>query len=139
MKFENTLLLVDDDADDRAMLKEALKDLNVDHELIEAQDGMDALRKLQELSRVGKLPCLIVLDINMPKMDGRETFISIRNDSGLAKIPIVIFSTSDSMLDKTFFQHHNTAYFVKPINFTELKKTASRLINVCYHNANKSE
>lgn len=139
MKFENTLLVVDDDADDREMLKEALKDLKVNHELIEAHDGMDALSKLQELSKKGNLPCLIVLDINMPKMDGRETFVSLRNDSELSKIPIVIFSTSDSLLDKTFFQHHNAAYFVKPINFTELKKTASRLINICYHNANRSD
>lgn len=137
MKLENTVLVVDDDPDDRDMLQSALKDVDVSHHLIEANNGVEALMKLEELSKQGKLPCLVVLDVNMPKMDGRETFLAIRNNKKLSKIPIVIFSTSDSLLDKTFFQRHDTAYFVKPVNFTELRKTASRLIGICYHNSRK--
>jgi len=78
------------------------------------------------------------LDVNMPKMDGRETLVRIKSDERLAKIPIVIFSTSSSQLDRTFFEKYNTAYFVKPINFETLKTTAANLINICYHKSSNA-
>lgn len=99
---------------------------------------MEGLDVLTDLMNKKQLPCLIVLDINMPKMDGRETLIKIKSEEKLSKIPIVIFSTSSSQLDKTFFNKYDTAYFVKPINFQELKKTAARLINICYHRSSGS-
>jgi CheY-like chemotaxis protein len=97
------VLMVDDDPDDREMLRKALTEINVEHQFIEADDGVEAMKKLEELLKKGQLPCLIVLDINMPKMDGRQTFVAIKNNNELSKIPIVIFSTSDSVLDTTFF------------------------------------
>jgi CheY-like chemotaxis protein len=71
MRFERTVLLIDDDHDDLEMLQEALKSIDADHTIVEAHNGIEGLEKLQELAAAETLPCLIVLDINMPKMDGR--------------------------------------------------------------------
>jgi CheY-like chemotaxis protein len=133
MPFERTVLVIDDDDDDLEMLQEALKTIDADHKIITAHNGLEGLEKLNELTLHEAMPCLIVLDINMPKMDGRQTFIALKSDNRFSDIPIVIFSTSSSQLDRTFFEHHKTAYLVKPINFTELARTASRMINICYH------
>ena len=133
MRIERTVLLIDDDKDDLEMLEQALADIDIEHRIIEASDGLQGLIVLNELLWRKQLPCLIVLDINMPRMDGRETLVKIKSDKRLSKIPIVIFSTSSSPMDKTFFERYNTAYFVKPIKFQELKNTAERLINICYH------
>jgi CheY-like chemotaxis protein len=133
MQFERTVLLIDDDKDDLEMLQQALKAIDGEHKIIEAYNGVDGLGKLNELAASQSLPCLIVLDINMPRMDGRQAFVALKSDARFSNIPVVIFSTSSSQLDKTFFEHYKTAYLVKPINFTELARTAQRMINTCYH------
>jgi len=131
MRFEKKVLLVDDDRDDLEMLEEALKIISTGHSIVEANNGQEALDILTNMLKQGELPCLIVLDINMPKMDGKQTFMKIKEDSNFSNIPVVIFSTSTSMLDRYFFERHRTAYFIKPINFEEFSKTASRMISHC--------
>lgn len=135
MQFGKTVLIIDDDKDDLEMLQHALTDVDGEHKIVEAADGVYGLGVLNEMVDSKELPCLIVLDINMPRMDGRETLVKIKSDEKLSKIPIVIFSTSSSQMDKTFFDRYGTAYFVKPINFEDLKKTAARLISICKHNS----
>lgn len=119
------------------MLEEALNTIDGQHKTVQANNGVEGLKVLEDLQKEKRLPCLIVLDINMPKMDGKRTFIAIKSNDRLSNIPIVIFSTSTSMLDRTFFERHNTAYFVKPVNYTALAITASRMINACYHRGTK--
>jgi CheY-like chemotaxis protein len=138
MRIERTVLLIDDDNDDLEMLQDALKTIDADHKIIEAHNGVEGLEKLKELAAAGTSPCLIVLDINMPKMDGRQTFVSLKSDERFSRIPVVIFSTSASLLDRKFFEHHQTAYLVKPIKFNELARTASRMINICFHRSQNS-
>jgi CheY-like chemotaxis protein len=133
MRIEKTVLLIDDDPDDLELLQEALQAIDKGHNLLEARDGEDGLKKLEELKGNNELPCLIVLDLNMPKMDGRQTFLAIKSDEKLSEIPVVIFSTSTSELDRMFFEKYNTAYFVKPVNFQALASTASRMIKMCRH------
>ena len=137
MNFEKIVLLIDDDEDDLQMLEEALNIIDGEHKTIQANNGLEGLKVLEDLQNENSLPCLIVLDINMPKMDGKQTFIAIKSIKKLASIPIVIFSTSTSLMDRTFFERHNTAYSVKPINFTGFAITASRMINACYHRTTK--
>jgi CheY-like chemotaxis protein len=133
MRIEKTVLLVDDDRDDLELLQNALKAIDPNHTIIEAANGVEGLAKLNSLIGKGELPCLIVLDINMPKMDGKQTFMAIKCNNKLSKIPVVIFSTSTSLLDKSFFERHHTAYFVKPVNFSALATTASKMIRYCEH------
>ena len=131
MKRTLTILCADDDDDDIQLLREAIKEIDGRYSLVKARDGVDALHQLQTMKEAGTLPCLVVLDINMPKMDGRQTFLSIRNNPDFAAIPVVIFSTSSSSLDKMFFAKKDVEYIIKPINYTFLVDVAQKLLNYC--------
>lgn len=125
------ILSVDDDPDDRQMLKEALGALDVPHGILEAQDGEDCLRQLKAMVAENHPPCLVILDINMPKMDGRRTFLAIRNDPAFHHIPVIIFSTSTSPMDRLFFTSKNAAYFVKPVTVQHLLTIVREMLDHC--------
>ena len=131
MNPNHTILCADDDEDDIQMLQEAIKEVDGRYQLLKAHDGVDALNQLNALKATGSLPCLVVLDINMPKMDGRQTFISIRSNEAFAGIPVVIFSTSSSPLDKMFFARKDVEYITKPINYDFLVEVAKKLLSYC--------
>jgi CheY-like chemotaxis protein len=131
MNKNHTILCADDDDDDIQMLQEAIREVDGSYRMVKANNGIDALNQLRILKESGTLPCLVVLDINMPKMDGRQTFISIRNNPDYAHIPVVIFSTSSSPLDKMFFAHKDVEYITKPINYDFLVEVAKRLLSYC--------
>jgi response regulator RpfG family c-di-GMP phosphodiesterase len=73
-----TIVCVDDDPDDLTMLRQAIEELGTDHRIVEAFDGVHALELLQQMHDSGAIPCLVVLDINMPRMDGKQTLVAIR-------------------------------------------------------------
>lgn len=128
---KHTILYADDDRDDLHLLTEALKEIDSAHNIVEAFDGEDALKKLHQMKRENNLPCLIVLDVNMPKLDGRQTLMAIQKDEVLREIPVVIFSTSTSAIDKFFFQRNKVEYITKPINFRHLVDIASKMLSYC--------
>ncbi|HEX2532614.1 MAG TPA: response regulator [Chitinophagaceae bacterium] len=125
------ILSVDDDADDRQMLRDALAMLDVPVQIREAQDGNDCLEQLHAYASEGALPCLVILDINMPRMDGRRTFQAIKSDPLLSSIPVVIFSTSTSPLDRLFFTSRSAAYFVKPVSVKSLLEVVRQMLDYC--------
>lgn len=127
----HTILYIDDDRDDLQMLKDAVARVDDNYQVIEATNGEQGIRQLQNMKFEEELPCLIVLDINMPKIDGRQAFRMIRSDRDLASIPIVIFSTSNSSIDKLYFQGKDVEYLTKPIDFESLLTVASRLLSYC--------
>lgn len=129
--MKNTILYIDDDADDIQLLQDALKYLDGNYELEEATDGQEGLEVLKRMKEKQMLPCLIVLDINMPRMDGRQAFHHIRSDEQLSQIPIVIFSTSNNQLDQIYFKGKNVEYITKPINFAHLLEAATRMLAHC--------
>ncbi|MDB5252063.1 MAG: response regulator [Flaviaesturariibacter sp.] len=131
METNYLILCIDDDPDDISMLREAFNVLKVRYEIVAAHNGEEGLKTLHQLRDANNLPCLIVLDINMPKMDGRETFHAMRKDSRFADIPVVIFSTSSSPLDKLFFSRKAVEYFVKPIDFQKLSDVACAFLKIC--------
>src|SRR5687768_15990127 len=122
--YSQTIICVDDDPDDLQLLKEAIETIDPTFKIIQAQNGEEGLALLHKLQAQNILPCLIILDINMPKMDGRQTFQMIRAEEHFSSIPIVIFSTSSSPLDKMFFAKKNVEYFTKPISFHEFTDAA---------------
>ncbi|WP_345254117.1 response regulator [Flaviaesturariibacter amylovorans] len=138
MESEHLIVSIDDDKDDIEMLKEAFRCLPHPFTIVEANDGKEGIETLRQLHAGGTPPCLIVLDINMPRMDGREAFNAIRQDPQLSQTPIVIFSTSNSPMDKLFFSHRNAAYFVKPINFQKLIQVAADFLGMCSHRKRES-
>lgn len=105
-----TIFLIDDDPDDREIFEEILSQ---EHPLIafqQAENGAAAFEKLRSGSFTK--PDLIFLDLNMPVMDGRSFLKQIKKEVALQDIPVIIYSTSSSEIDKAFAQDHLAAQFL---------------------------
>lgn len=127
----NIIFYADDDADDRQLLCRALQTIDPNYKILEAEDGDEAINALKKMKDSGTLPSLIVLDINMPKIDGKQTYTFIKSDEVLAAIPIIIFSTSKSELDKLFFKRKNTLYITKPTDYSHIVDAAAKMLSYC--------
>ena len=127
------LAVADDDADDRMLIEEALEDSKLANPVDFCVDGIDLLEYLR---REGKwehlkneaLPALILLDLNMPRMDGRKALAEIRKDDRLKRIPVVILTTSKSEEDiiRTYDTGVNS-YITKPVTFDGLSEVVTAL------------
>jgi CheY-like chemotaxis protein len=125
------ILLVDDDDDDAFMLGQALKALGHGYDIQQVSNGSEALKNLLEMKITGKLPSLVVLDINMPEMDGRQTLLAIQKDEMLSKIPIVVLSNSSNAVDKLFFEKNNIEMIAKPFDLKTFYEVATSLLKYC--------
>jgi CheY-like chemotaxis protein len=125
------ILFVDDDPDDLEYYGEAIRKQSPTIHIDERSDGIQALEYLRVAKADGKLPCLIVMDFNMPLLNGRETFEQIKNDEELARIPIVIFSTATSHIDEAYFKENGIENFRKPSNGKEMELIALQLLKYC--------
>ena len=127
---KNTILWADDDLDDLEMFREVIKAHAPHHQLIEFSNGFDLLNYLQGLES-HNYPCLIVLDMNMPLLNGKETLFKIKNDPKLRDIPVAIFSTSISPVDKVDFSRYRVEMIAKPPNYDLLKARVQSLVELC--------
>lgn len=126
-KLENTscVLVADDDADDLFMLKEAFSSLKFDKEICNVENGEELLEFLHKKGKYKDIklpvPKLILLDLNMPKVDGRECLKVIKADPELSKIPVIIFSTSNNPEDISHsYSLGANSYIIKPYSYNEL-------------------
>jgi CheY-like chemotaxis protein len=126
------ILYVEDDADDQEFLCDAIAKQTSDVKVILAENGLKALDCLSELKeRKSQLPDLIVLDINMPFLDGKETFEKIKEDKALQKVPIIVFSSSSRPNDKAMFNSLGIEFFTKPTDMSYFDTIVSHMIKVC--------
>ncbi len=113
------ILLVEDNPGDVRLTKEALKDAKVLNEVYIAKDGVEALQFLHKEGSFADAPKpdLILLDLNLPRKDGREVLAEIKKDTKLRRIPVVILTTSkaDEDIIRTYDLHAN-AYVTKPVD-----------------------
>jgi CheY-like chemotaxis protein len=128
---QKTILYVDDDPDDLAMFRQAVTAIGARYDIIEACDGVQGLELLRQMKQNNALPCLIVLDINMPRMDGKQTLIVIQKEPAFASIPIVLYSTSSSQMDKTFCRLRNVELVTKPFSFETIHNVTLKLLSFC--------
>ena len=126
-KIPITILICDDDEDDRMLTQQALEDAHISNNLRFVEDGeqlLDYLYQRGEYSgETGKAPRpgLILLDLNMPKMDGREALKVIKGDKTLHDIPIVVLSTSGFDQDIVrSYQLGVNSFITKPVTFSGL-------------------
>lgn len=124
-----TILLADDDPDDRQLAQEALTECRLANDVHFVEDGeqlMDYLLRRGEFARLAEepLPGLILLDLNMPRKDGREALKEIKADPRLRRIPIVVLTTSKAEEDilRTYDLGVNS-YVTKPVTFDSLVET----------------
>jgi CheY-like chemotaxis protein len=112
------VLLVEDDPADALLIEEALRDKGVARAISRADDGVAALEYLRESGN--QRPDLIVLDLNMPRMNGRELLGILKDDPDLGMIPVVVLSTSSTPDDVTAVYHqHANAFVTKPVNLDD--------------------
>jgi CheY-like chemotaxis protein len=113
------VLLVDDNPADVRLTREALKDAKVVNRLSVAADGEEAMAFLREHAGSSR-PDLILLDLNLPRKDGREVLAEIKADPELKRIPVVVLTTSRAEEDVIrSYDLHANAYVTKPVGFKE--------------------
>ena len=127
---KHTILYAEDDLDDLFFVKEAFG--KHDHiTFLHASNGYEALKILDNLQREERFPCLIILDINMPLMDGRETLERIKAQKRLKDIPVVLFSTSSNSKDRIFADSLGAELITKPLKFNDLEAIAQQFVQKC--------
>ena len=128
---KHTILWADDDYDDLQMMREILAKTKKDYNIAEVHNGKEALDYLRGAKSNSDLPCLIILDINMPVLDGKETLSLIKKDKDFKSIPVVVFTTSESELDKLYCKKFNTEMVTKPPNFRTLSAALDKILGFC--------
>lgn len=114
-----TFLLVDDDIDDANLFEETLTQVNSSIQFVHANDGQEAL---EQLNSTASRPDLIFLDLNMPRMDGKECLTLIKQDDKLKSIPVIMYTTSSQSHDIEETMLHGAVCFItKPTSIRELE------------------
>ena len=126
------ILLVEDNLGDARLAEEALKDSKINNNLYHVEDGVEAMQFLHRQHNYTDvpLPDLILLDLNLPRKDGREVLAEIKEDPELRLIPVVVLTTSEAERDlvRTYNLHAN-AYIVKPIDLDRFIEVVEAIEN----------
>lgn len=125
------VLIADDDLDDIEILTTALKEAGSSLEVQVAENGKTVLEQLKKNWEAGAGPCVLVMDLNMPKMDGRETVVAIKTNDRLKGLPILLFSTAKNKTDELFAQKWDVRFFQKPDTVQGLNEIAQIILGMC--------
>lgn len=127
---EPMILYIDDDPDDLFIFSESIESIYPHAIVLNAQSaekGFEFLNDLKANNKSSQLR-LIIIDMNMPKMDGRETLKEIRKEKFWENVPIVIFTTSSYPQDIEFCKNYGADYLTKPISYESLKEVMKELL-----------
>lgn len=127
MIYYKNLLLIDDDEDDHEFFLEAVREIDTSVKCSCVFDGEKALNKLKE--GLAALPDLIILDTNMPKLNGKQILSELKNDTHLKHIPVIMYSTFFSERDNFDFTRLGAAYYLsKPSKFLDFKSSLTHIL-----------
>jgi CheY-like chemotaxis protein len=124
------ILLIEDNEGDIILTRETLKEGKIINELISIKDGESAIEYLNKIKSftISEIPNLILLDINLPKINGHEIMEYINNDTFLNKIPVFILSSSDAKKDIEKAKENKVLhYLMKPLNLVDFKTEIIRI------------
>ena len=124
------ILMVEDNPGDVRLTREAMKEAKVRNQLNVVGDGVEALEYLRRQGRFtdAPRPDLILLDLNLPKKDGREVLAEIKADPLLRSIPVVVLTTSNADVDvEQAYQLHANCYITKPVDFDQFMKVVQKI------------
>ena len=113
------ILLVEDNPGDARLAEEALKDSKINNNLYHVKDGVEAMDFMRQRGEYGGVPVpdLILLDLNLPRKDGREVLEEIKEDDALKLVPVVVLTTSEAERDLVWsYDLRANAYVVKPLD-----------------------
>jgi CheY-like chemotaxis protein len=120
------ILLVDDDYDDCELFTEIVREIDPGSKVTSLHDGVEAMKYLNEDDV--PLPDIIFIDINMPKMNGKQIFLILQRDDRLSRIPIIIYSTSIPDRESRYYSAHGVSCLVKPSTYQGLRKALYNII-----------
>jgi CheY-like chemotaxis protein len=121
------ILYAEDDFDDYDAIKEALEQISRNFTLTHVKNGLEAVEYLKSNEQV---PDLLVLDLNMPVMDGKEVLVWVKEEAGLKDIPIMIFTTSSREEDVKLCQKYHCTFFRKPTLYRDLLHIVQTMIQM---------
>ena len=124
------IFLVEDNKADVRLIQEAFKNSSLPHEMLTVRDGIEAMAFLRREGEYNTAPRpdLILLDLNLPKKDGREVLAEIKNDSKLKRIPVIVLTTSQNEDDIYHsYDLHVNCYITKSRNISQLFKIVKRI------------
>ncbi|MBK8167587.1 MAG: response regulator [bacterium] len=127
-----TILYAEDDEEDRTLVLEAMRESRLGNHIVTVSDGEELLEYLQckgrYSGRAPGLPGLILLDLNMPRLDGREALREIKADADLRRIPVIVLTTSRAEEDiLRTYDLGISSFIVKPVTFDSLVDTVRTL------------
>ena len=123
------VLLVEDDPGDALMIREAFEQQEITHALHHVADGVEALEFLRRSGAYADAPRpdIILLDLNLPRKDGREVLAEVKSDAELRTIPVVVLTTSEADEDVLrSYDLHANAYVTKPVDFERFMEVVRR-------------
>jgi CheY-like chemotaxis protein len=126
------ILYAEDDFDDFESIKEALHQLSDQPVLLHAKNGQEAVSFIENAT---VLPSLIVLDLNMPIMNGKEVLQWLKANDDYKNLPIMVFTTSSREDDVKLCQKHGCTFFRKPTLYRDLLHVAQTMLNLCEKSA----
>lgn len=124
------IIFADDDADDLELITGFFKQYNQNINVLEFRDGKEVLKFLDDFA-LNATPLLIVLDINMPRLNGKETLAAIRKNPKYQFIPVVIYTTSSSKVDEDFCRELGASWVSKSSTVEGVKQVAKVLAEFC--------
>jgi CheY-like chemotaxis protein len=132
MKPVKKILLADDDPEDRDIIEDVFVSINGGGFTQYARDGVEALAYLNMCIEEGTLPGLIILDLNMPRLNGTQTLKAIKKDHRLKAIPVYIYSTSLNPIERDECMLMGAQdYIIKPTTYSESFQVAKHFFSIC--------
>lgn len=128
---KSLVLYADDDADDRDLIREAFEEFTTIVELITFEEGGALLHYLQNLAPLQPKPCLVILDVNMHGLDGKQTLRRLRANDEYRDLPVVLFTTSTLPSEAAFARAHDAGFVTKPLHGAQIHAIVNQLIDHC--------
>lgn len=125
------IIFADDDADDLELITGFFKQYNRHINVLEFKDGKEVLKFLDDFALNASTPLLVVLDINMPRFNGKETLMAIRKHPRYQFIPVVVYTTSTNPADEEFCKRMGASWLSKSSTIEGVKQVAKVLAEFC--------
>ena len=125
------VLYADDDADDIELMEEVFKEYAGILDFVAFKNGQQLLHYLERLDPFQPQPCLIILDINMPVLDGKQTLKRLRAMKGYTEVPVVLFTTSTLPHEAAFAQHYQAGFITKPLTTVHMHVILDQMLEYC--------
>jgi CheY-like chemotaxis protein len=135
---KNLVLYADDDPDDLTLVTEAFQKYSHNVEVVTVNDGIEALSYLKNLPEEEPSPCLVILDINMPRLGGKDVLKRVREIDRFEETPIILFTTSSMQQDKEFAVRYKAGFLSKPIDVRQMEVITDLFIDHCTEEIRKN-